>query len=29
VSKGTIMELAWAFHLRKPVIVIMEPEGVA
>jgi nucleoside 2-deoxyribosyltransferase len=27
VSKGTIMELAWAFHLRKPVIVIMEPEG--
>jgi nucleoside 2-deoxyribosyltransferase len=27
VSKGTIMELAWAFHLRKPVIVIMEPHG--
>jgi nucleoside 2-deoxyribosyltransferase len=26
-SAGTIMELAWAFHLRKPVVVIMEPEG--
>jgi hypothetical protein len=27
VSKGTIMELAWAFHLRKPVVVVMEDEG--
>jgi nucleoside 2-deoxyribosyltransferase len=27
VSKGTIMELAWAFHLRKPVVVVMKDEG--
>jgi nucleoside 2-deoxyribosyltransferase len=27
VSKGTIMELAWAYHLRKPVVMVTEPEG--
>ncbi len=27
VSKGTMVELGWADVLRKPVVVVMEPEG--
>lgn len=27
LSAGTVMELAWGWHLRKPVVVIMEPDG--
>lgn len=27
VSIGTVMELAWAYQLRKPVVVAMEKEG--
>ena len=27
VSIGTTMEIAWAFAYRKPLVVIMEPEG--
>jgi nucleoside 2-deoxyribosyltransferase len=27
VSIGTVMEIAWATAFRKPIIVIMEPEG--
>lgn len=26
-SKGTIMEIAWAYAYRKPLVVVMEPEG--
>jgi nucleoside 2-deoxyribosyltransferase len=26
-STGTIMELAWAWHLRKPVVAIIEDDG--
>lgn len=26
-SKGTIMELAWAWQLRIPAVIVMEPEG--
>jgi nucleoside 2-deoxyribosyltransferase len=27
VSIGTVMEIAWAFALNKPLIVVMEKEG--
>lgn len=27
VSIGTMFELAWALYLRKPTVVVMEPEG--
>ena len=27
VSAGTVMELAWAYHLRIPAIVVIEREG--
>lgn len=27
VSKGTVFELAWGHAYRKPVILVMEPEG--
>jgi nucleoside 2-deoxyribosyltransferase len=27
-SIGTIMEIAWADMLRKPIVVVMEPENV-
>jgi nucleoside 2-deoxyribosyltransferase len=27
ISIGTVMEIAWAFAYRKPLVVIMEPEG--
>ena len=29
ISIGTVMELAWAFAYRKPLIVVMEPENNA
>ncbi len=28
VSKGTVMELAWAFAYQKPTVVIMEPGNI-
>jgi hypothetical protein len=27
LSIGTPMELAWTYHLRKPVVVVMEEDG--
>ena len=27
VTIGTVMEIAWAFAYRKPLVVVMEPEG--
>lgn len=27
VSTGTVMEIAWAFQARIPVIAVMEPQG--
>ncbi len=27
VSIGTVMEIAWAFQARRPVVCVMEPEG--
>lgn len=27
VSVGTVMEIAWAFAYRKPLVVVMEPSG--
>lgn len=27
VSIGTVMEIAWADALRKPIVIVMEPEG--
>lgn len=27
ISIGTVMELGWAYMLRKPAVVLMEPEG--
>lgn len=27
VSIGTVMEMTLAYHLRKPVVVVMEPQG--
>lgn len=27
VSQGTVMELAWGFAYRKPVVAVMEKEG--
>lgn len=28
VSIGTVMEIAWAFHARRPLICIMDPENI-
>jgi hypothetical protein len=27
VSLGTVMEIAWAWNTRTPIIVVIEPEG--
>lgn len=27
ISQGTNYEIAWAYELRKPVLVVMEPQG--